>query len=471
VRKRHRQSAVVALVAAGVLALTACGTSLSHQRIVDAASGGAVATGSNGSANDASGGSATDSGSGAAVGSSGTTGGTGGGSGGGGGGSNDATGGGSATPTGAGSGGGGANCAANQSQVVLGNIGSYSGLAGAALPGSQPAIQAWSQWVNAHGGLHCHPVKLVSADDGADPARALSLAKDMVESQGAIGFVSDMVPLTISGIRPYVEQQGVPVVGGDVSLADWIQSPMLFPSGTDADSFRQAQVREFASAGLNKLAILYCGETPSCSQGANYIINHPPPGVQIVYSAEISVAQTNFTTECLQAKNKGATALYVASEGNSLIHIARDCAQQSYKPRFSAASIAVLPQMASIPSLDGMIALIGNAPWFETNTTGVREFRQAMAQYAPNAPITAAALAAFASGLIVQKAASSFGAHPTAKDLVSGLDALQGYTADGLTPPLTYHAGQGSGPVPCYFLITVQNGNWVAPNGANAKCL
>jgi branched-chain amino acid transport system substrate-binding protein len=460
----------------GSLLVAGCGTALSHDKIVAAAGGsGSDLGGGGGTGGTGSGtGSAAGSGDGASSSATGSTlaGATGGGAGGGGGsatGSGGSGGGGGGGPANA-TGSGGKACTGTASTIVLGNIGSFSGLAGAALPGSQQAVQAWSQWVNAKGGLNCHPVKLVSADDGGDPARALSLAKQMVESQGAVAFVGNMIPLSLSGIQPYIEQKHIPMVGGDVSLPQWTQSPMIFPSGTDADSFRAAQGREFVKAGFHKLAILYCGETPSCTQGAKYLQDHPTPGLDIVYSAQISIAQTNFTTECLQAKSKGATALYVASEGNSLIRIARDCTQQGFHPQYTAASIAVLPEMASDSNLSGLLALIGNAPWFATSVPGVAEYRQAMARYAPNAPLTAAGLAAFTSGVMLQHAAANVGAKPTASDIVAGLDAMKGYTADGLAPPLTFHAGQGSGAVPCYFLIQIKGGQWTAPNGTGPKC-
>ena len=69
----------------------------------------------------------------------------------------------------------------------------------------------------------------MSGDDGGDPSRALSLAKQMVQSDGALGFVGTMVPLSLSGIEPYLDQQHIPLIGGDVTLPNSIQDPDIFP--------------------------------------------------------------------------------------------------------------------------------------------------------------------------------------------------------------------------------------------------
>jgi branched-chain amino acid transport system substrate-binding protein len=356
------------------------------------------------------------------------------------------------------------------STVVLGTIGSYSGVLGAIFPGGAAAMEAWAQYANAHGGLDGHAVKVVSGDDGGDPAQALSLAKEMVESDGAIGFVGTMVPLSFSGIQPYLDQKGIPLIGGDVTLPAWITDPDIFPQGTDVASISAAAVDLITAGGLDKLAVLYCGESPSCKQLAVGAEADPPPGVKVVYTAEISIVQTDFTTECLQAKSEGAQAIFVAADSNTVLRVGGSCAQQQYHPRYGTASIAVGPSLATDPNMNGLVAPVNNAPWFLSDTPGTHEFAEAMAQYAPGAPLAATAVSMFASGVLVQEATTHLSAHPTAAELLGDMDALKNATADGLSPSLSFSPGRGSGPIPCYFVVAVANQQWTAPDGANPVC-
>jgi branched-chain amino acid transport system substrate-binding protein len=351
---------------------------------------------------------------------------------------------------------------------VLGNIGTYSGVVGAIFPGAAASLQAWAQYTNAHGGLSGHPVKIVSADDGGDPSEALSLAEQMVQSDGAVAFVGNMMPLTLEGIQPYLEKNNIPLIGGDETLPEWIQSPDIFPVGTDVVSIAAASLRLLTEGGLTKVAVLYCGESPSCKLLAT---GTPPPGVQLVYVAQISLVQTDFTTECLQAKSEGAQALFVAADAATVERVAASCDQQQYKPRYGTASIAVGPQLASDPDMEGLVAPVNNAPWFLTSTPATAQYAQAMATYEASTPLSAPGMSMWASGEVLAAAtAGKLSAHPTSAEIVSDLDQVRGLTTGGLTPPLTYTAGKGTGPIPCYFAVEVQGGKWVAPDGSNPVC-
>lgn len=359
---------------------------------------------------------------------------------------------------------------ASGTPVVIGNIGSYSGVLGSIFPGGAAGVQAWAQDVNARGGLNGHPVKVVSGDDGGDPARALSLARQMVEEQGAIAFIGNMMPLSLSGIRQYLEDNSIPLVGGDMTLPDWIESPVIFPSGTDVTSISVGSIRLLAKAGGTKLAILWCGESPSCGALARAAESDPPPTMSVKFSAQISIVQTDFTTECLRAKQAGVDTIFVAADANTVIRVARSCKQQGITPLYGTASIAVGYQLASDPNLEGLIAPVNNAPWFDSSTTGGERYVNAMRSYATGVAADSPTASQFAGGLLVESAAGALGETPTPAQILQGLRGLRGDSAQGLAPPLTFRNGP-TGPVPCYFVVRVQGGQWVAPSGANPECL
>lgn len=464
----------VALLALASLVLGSCGTQVDHDRIV-AASGGVPIESVSGSP-DAAGGasaiggrSATGGGSGIAVGGADGTaegvgvGGTA---------AGDPSQGGAAAvaPEAGDATAGAAGGPASGTPVVIGNIGSYSGVLGSIFPGGAAGVQAWAQDVNARGGINGHPVKIVSGDDGGDPARALSLARQMVEEQGAIAFVGNMMPLSLSGIRPYLEEQGIPLVGGDMTLPDWIESPVIFPSGTDVTSISVGAIRLLAKAGGTNLAILWCGESPSCGALARAAESDPPPSMTVSFSAQISIVQTDFTTECLRAKQAGVDTIFVAADANTVIRVARSCKQQGISALYGTASIAVGFQLASDPNLEGLIAPVNNAPWFDTSTSGGERYVNAMRSYAPGVNADSPTASQFAGGLLIEAAAGALGDAPTPAQVLEGLRGLRGESAQGLAPPLTFRNGP-TGPVPCYFVVRIQGGQWVAPSGANRECL
>ena len=124
--------------------------------------------------------------------------------------------------------------AATGTPIVIGSVGTYTqGTGGFTDPGG-PAIQAWASWVNAHGGINGHPVQLIVKDNKGDQAQAVSLVKQLVEQDHVVAFVSNQDGSLNAGYASYLEQQKIPVLGGNVYTPDpWVSNPMFFPEGPD----------------------------------------------------------------------------------------------------------------------------------------------------------------------------------------------------------------------------------------------
>jgi len=226
-RRSYRRPALAGIATVVALLTAACGSRMSHDAIV-AASGGQTAgsvpgqPGAQPSAGAASGSplsggtsgggvagpaSVGTTSSGTAVGGT-TSGGTSSRS-------QSGTSGGAAQPTGA--------------PLVIASVGDYSGIAGASEKDGPKALQVWAAWVNDHGGVNGHPVKVYVVDDGMDPQRYQAAVKDLVENKHVIAFVDNFAPFTIQAGVKYLEDKRVPVIGGDCAEYVWNQSPMLFP--------------------------------------------------------------------------------------------------------------------------------------------------------------------------------------------------------------------------------------------------
>src|SRR5207253_722033 len=95
---------------------------------------------------------------------------------------------------------------ATGSPVVVGAIGTLSGPVGTIVGDIVKGVQIWAQYINAHGGVNGHVVRLVVGDDGGDPARFNSLAQQMVEQGHAIAFVFTSLGLAPGGNNTYLDR-------------------------------------------------------------------------------------------------------------------------------------------------------------------------------------------------------------------------------------------------------------------------
>jgi branched-chain amino acid transport system substrate-binding protein len=356
--------------------------------------------------------------------------------------------------------------------IVLGNVGTYSGPVGGTLYVVPTMLQVWAAWTNAHGGIAGHPVQVISADDGGDPARSRSEVQDLVENKHVIAFLANFMPLDLQGSLSYLEQKHIPVIGGDEVNAEWTSSPVLFPVGTTFLETMDGTLREAHAANAVKVGIIYCVEAATCDLQNKHIAEAAPRfGEQVVYTARISLAQPDFTAQCLGAQQAGAQAIWVGAEANSAERLANSCARQNYHPLYMTGAIATTNREADLPALDGLVAPDSTFPWMLTGgSPEITAYQDAIRQYSPNLEQSGGTSMVWTSGELLRKAMASIGAQPTTDAIFKGLWSLKNETVGGLTPPVTYAANQGAPPVPCYFVVQVKGGRWTSPKGSTYQC-
>ena len=342
--------------------------------------------------------------------------------------------------------------------------------------GAEPALEVWEQYINAHGGLNGHPVHIYFADDGGDPSTSESEVEQEVTQDHVIAFVGNFVPLTVNASASYLAQQNIPVIGGDSDANEWWQSPILFPQGssayppgTEADFTIGAAV----ARGYTKMAVLYCVEDPGCATTVSSFVQQgsSTEGATTVYSSSISLTQPDFTAQCIDAKNAGATFVYFAGDSDSLIRMANDCVAQGYNPIYSVDSLAVTASLVSDSNLNGLLAGQSDFPWIDSFTPAQATYQQAMKTYAPNDAGSASTSAEWTAGMLAVAADKYLTADPTSAEFLQGLWSLKNDNLGGLAPPLTFNQNAPATPSPCYWLMTIKNGQFVDVNNGNYQCV
>ena len=363
-----------------------------------------------------------------------------------------------------------------KSVVNLGSVGTYSGVIGAVFANARQSLDVWQAYTNAHGGLNGHPVHLSIEDDGGDPSTSASEVEQEVTQDHVIAFVGNLMPLTVNASVPYLQQQHIPVIGGDSTTPEWWQSPMLFPQasyvgGGDEDKITLQTV---VAKGLTKMGLLYCVEDPECTTAYQELIQKgyaQQDGVTPAYSSSFSITQPDFTAQCLDAKQAGATFIYFAGDSASLLRMANNCAAQSYDPLYVAESLGVNATLQSNPHLEGLISAQSNFPWMDAFTPSQALYQQAMKTYAPGVQGSSATAAEWASGMLAVAAAGDLGPTPTSAQFLQGLWGIKQNDLGGLAPPLSFNPNGPATPSPCYFMMTLHNGQFVDLNNGATRCV
>lgn len=365
--------------------------------------------------------------------------------------------------------------------IVIGSVGTYTqGTGGFTDPG-KPAIEAWASWVNAHGGINGHPVKLIVEDNKGDQAQAVSLVKQLVEQDHVIAFVSNQDGSLNAGYASYLNQQKIPVLGGSVFTLDpWVSDPMFYPEGLTAIQDMTSLAISAKQLGITTVGSLACSEAAQCA-AANGLAKavFGGAGIPYNYGGLVSSTATDYTASCLAAQQKGVKGLILlvptSSEGQV---IAGDCQRQNYSPSYIIPGEAIGAGYLQSAAFNNAFTSAPTLPWFST-APAIADFNAAMKQYAPSLDLNSpnvqeplTATDAWVSGLMFQEAVKLSGATglPTTADILAGLAKFKNETLGGMAAGLTY-TNPNNKTEGCYFTIQIKSQKFTLPNGATPSCV
>lgn len=372
-------------------------------------------------------------------------------------------------------------CVRQLEPVAIGQVGTFSGVAGPITAPARTALAVWAKDINARGGLACHPVTVYSDDDGGDPARAAAEVQQLVADHHVVALVGNIVPLSINGFAPAVAAAAIPAIGGGSSTTQDFNNPWFFPEGASVEDQVVGILHDGVDQGHQRLGLLYCVEAGVCTSVDKQVKEGgaKKAGADLVYDAPVSVAQADFTAQCLNARDAKVDLLGIAMDGASIGRVARSCASIGYRPLIAASAAAFGPEQANDPTIRsfGVVTITTEAPWFLDDQPGLHAFHRALARYAPDMQSTGASLIAWTSAELfrtaVENVADRAGAGPITPQLVmTGLGTVHGDTLGGLTGPLTFtpneaHATSNG----CVFYEFLTTTGWTAPRGSRPICL
>ena len=364
-----------------------------------------------------------------------------------------------------------------RSPVILATVGTISGPAGAALIPTVQGAQVWVKHISAKGGLNGHPVKLIIYDDGGDPARHRAQVQDAVEVRSAIAFLANVEPLTGHSSVEYVTTKRVPVIGLDLTEEWAYSSPMYFPQGSSgAPALYPALPRAFASLvvpqGKKKLGTVICVEATTCDDLQRaWDTGARSAGFDYVYRGRASIAQPDYTAQCLSNRSAGAEVVFLTLIDSAVRNFAQSCARQDYRPILGIPAVSQADGMKDDPHLEGISAASPFFPYFQSGTPATDEYHDAMRRYGQGMSESGPSAAGWAAGRLLERAAANLPEPPTSEAILAGLWTVKDDTLGGLTAPLTFVKDQPAAKRSCWFNMLLRKGAWVSPDGFKLHCL
>lgn len=474
---RRRNQVVVAVVATLSLLLAACGSRLDHETVMRAAAssgaGSEVASGELGAAPGEGLGDGSVNAPGNATGEPGQS-------------DADAPGatassqrrGQSGSPGGSGGGdgddGGTEDNASGGPPIVLGTVGAYSGGTAELLAPGARALQAWAAATNADGGINGRQVKVIVRDDGGDPGRSKAAMQQLVEQDKVDAVVAAMaVSETVNAWRGYVEDKGVPVIGGLCGISGWENSPVLFRQCPAQPTLVFGTAKLGATYAEGKaLGGLFCTEVNACTTVEKQLFDQgyaKKAGLDPRYRARISLFQTDFTAECMQARDNGVELLWVVADAGVISRVAESCSRQNYNPQFISLAGALNPDTVTKRGLGDMVVGAPVFPFAGISTPAAREFQDTWERHGGESEPNAAAADGWTAANLFEKAANAVKGDISRSSLITALRGLRDERLGGLSVPLNF-GPRGTNDVKCIYYMQGSDGKWTAPKGDKTTC-
>jgi branched-chain amino acid transport system substrate-binding protein len=359
-------------------------------------------------------------------------------------------------------------CTGPKAPVVIGAVGQLSGPLGIGFIGGTRAIQAWIAMVNAQGGPGCHLIKYITADDGGDPSRHLSLVRQLVEQDHVIAMLYQTALLTGQASRDYVVSKKIPVIGQEGGELQFFDAPTFFSHASAGrpliDLTMYAGARAAKADGVSKMGILTCTEVTYCGVAdADWDAIAKKQGLDLVYRGKASLLNVDFTSQCLSAKNAGTEALVVAFESTAIHRIARSCASVGFKPIIVLTSVQSNADFAEDPALDRAVVAQPILPWFLTDRPAIRQYQSVLNKWAPGLPFDSASLNGWGAAQLFSRAASAFAADVvTSEGITKALSTVKNDDLAGLTYPLSFSPDKPQEPKICGWVVRMLKGQFVS---------
>lgn len=319
-------------------------------------------------------------------------------------------------------------------------------------------------------------MKLVVEDDATNPSTAITDANKLISDHVAVIMDQTVLDSTFASA---VQAAKIPVVGGLFTSEPFFTNPDFYPAGETNDSIVAAIAAVAKEAGGTNLGTFYCAEAPVCQQTVPALkAVASSQGLTEVYNASVSATASNYTAQCVAAQQAHVKALFVADTSIVLQRIGQDCTRQGYNPIYLTEGTgysglyltsAGIKKNSWTPYPD--LPIYDNAGPVKAMNAVVDKYYPGLRNNAKNYTETVAQT--WAGALLIADALKNSGVGsttaPTAADITMGLNAVNGDTLGGWSPPLTFTAGKPH-PVDCWFTGRIQNGVAKVVNGGKLSC-
>jgi ABC-type branched-subunit amino acid transport system substrate-binding protein len=357
--------------------------------------------------------------------------------------------------------------------VTIGNVSIISG----PVPGfgrtSQAAVQAYVNYANSKGGVCGRRLKLTTSDDrfdsGGNRAETDKLSKKVFGFVGGLSVVDDGGATVLQGTN--IPDVGLALSDPRIKLTNGFSSaPIDLADG--GNGFVPA-LQYYKSQGAVNGAVVWPGQAIARERAQGYVRDMQRAGLNVVYTAEVSVTETNYNGHAAKIQQNHVDVLVTALEVTGMASLAKALKQQGYQPKFSAYGPQAYGKQFLKLSGDAAEGVTLNVAYdiFEdrAQNPAIDTMLTWFARTNPGLDPDYFAIIAWTAADLFTRALAAAGPRPTRDGVLAELRKVNQFDAGGILAP---NDPAGKHWARCFLIIKVQDLKWrrADPPASGYRC-
>ena len=315
-----------------------------------------------------------------------------------------------------------------EKEILIGSCAALEGPSSFLGKETVAGAEAYFQSVNEEGGVNERKLRLVSLDDGYDPAKTQACwDKLMAQKVFAMGFFVG-TPTAVKYV-PLAESNKVPLIGlftGAQTLYTPLRHWVVNVRASYGDETQEQIDGLWKTLRYHKIGAIY----PDDAFGGAVLL-----GVQNALQKEGSspIAAASYTRQTTQVggaieKVKAADpeAVIVVGPSNTVAPIIKQAHAMGWKPLFVTVSFVGTDDLiqAAGPDAEGTVITQVVPPYYLTDLKTVALYRRALQKYMPTVRPGFVSLEGFVDAMVMVEGLKKAGKDPTREGLIEAVESL-----------------------------------------------
>lgn len=327
--------------------------------------------------------------------------------------------------------------------IVVGQSCDLSGPTAARTQEYVRGVDAYIAHINANGGVHGRPIKLVRYDDGFKPEKGLENARRLAEQDNALLFFGMGSAQVTAALLPYAKDKSIPVFGS-LSGADSLrqQHPMLFHVRASFGEEVDRLTAYLSTMGMTRVAAI-AADVPIGHEGVAALeTSAKARQLQVIKVARISADMKNLDAEAAALAQAAPQAVLVLAPAGPAVKFVESLKKHKINSQLLGVSVMSSTALykALGPQVEGML-LTQTVPFPWNARLGiVRDYQKRMAE--ANVPVSFDTMEGYVAARLLVEGLKAAGPGISRKSFIAALEAMQLKDVDGMN--VTFARGSRS---------------------------